>query len=120
MKKVYISGPISGRDTAEARAEFAEAAELIRAMGMEPVSPFDNGLPEGARWEDHMRKDLSMLLGCDGIWMLPGHEGSRGAAIERRLSRELGITRVDGMPPGKALAWAGTIQRLKGMTGDVL
>ena len=45
IKKIYISGKITGLPVREAIAKFRSAAEKIRRFGFEPVSPFDNGLP---------------------------------------------------------------------------
>lgn len=44
-KKIYISGPISGRDLQERRRTFAAVAEDIYRKGDIPVNPLDNGIP---------------------------------------------------------------------------
>ena len=74
IKKIYISGKITGLPVREAIAKFRSAAEKIRRFGFEPVSPFDNGLPLEADWAEHIGKDISLLLRCD--------EKSEGARIE--------------------------------------
>lgn len=85
---VYLSGPISGRDIVETRKLFDTYAEKLRAKGLCPVSPLDNGLPEGSHWREHMSKDLSMLFNCRAILMLPDWQQSAGARIEHCVARE--------------------------------
>lgn len=82
IKKIYISGKITGLPVQEAIAKFRSAAEKIRRFGFEPVSPFDNGLPLEADWAEHMGKDISLLLRCDAIYLLDDYEKSEGARIE--------------------------------------
>ena len=82
IKKIYISGKITGLPVREAIAKFRSAAEKIRRFGFEPVSPFDNGLPLEADWAEHIGKDISLLLRCDAIYLLDDYEKSEGARIE--------------------------------------
>lgn len=90
MKKIYISGPISGLPLEKVKQAFNDA-EIHHALGMdyEPVNPLNNGLPTNATWEEHMRADLRLLLDCDTIYMLEGWEKSRGARIEYALAVDL-------------------------------
>ena len=83
--RIYLSGMISGKED-EARAEFAEAAELIRSKGQVPVNPFENGLDPDESWERHMAFDILTLLGCDAIYQIPGWELSRGARLENEIA----------------------------------
>ena len=62
IKKIYISGKITGLPVREAIAKFRSAAEKIRRFGFEPVSP--------------------LLLRCDAIYLLDDYEKSEGARIE--------------------------------------
>lgn len=87
--KVYISGRVSGRPENEVRREFRAAEEKIRRFGLEAVNPIDNGLPASADWEEHMGRDIAMLLRCDAIYMLPGWRDSRGAVLEFGIARYL-------------------------------
>ena len=68
IKKIYISGKITGLPVREAIAKFR--------------SPFDNGLPLEADWAEHIGKDISLLLRCDAIYLLDDYEKSEGARIE--------------------------------------
>ena len=86
--KTYISGCISGRPLALARQEFEQAEIKLRKFGLSPVSPMDNGLPDDAPWEDHMGRDIAMLLRCQAIYMLPGWQQSEGATLEYLIARQ--------------------------------
>lgn len=80
--KVYISGPITGIDPELCRARFAAAKKELHQRGMEPVSPLENGLPDDAPYDEHMKRDLEMLADCGIIYMLNGWERSKGCRIE--------------------------------------
>ena len=43
-------------------------------------------------WEDYMRDDLTALLTCTHIVMLPGWEQSRGARLEKYVAEHLGMS----------------------------
>ena len=89
MKKIYISGPISGLPLETVYNNFTNVEAQLLEQGYEPVNPFNNGLPTNATWEEHMRADLRLLLDCDAIYMLEGWEKSRGARIEYALAVDL-------------------------------
>lgn len=95
--RVYIAGSISDGDTlpAAARAERVEAfntAEIaLRAHEYEPINPMRTGVNNGKVWLDFMRASLRDIADCDGIALLEGWQGSRGARLEERLGRELGL-----------------------------
>lgn len=80
--KVYISGPITGIDPELCRARFAAAKKELHQRGMEPVSPLENGLPDDAPYDEHMKRDLEMLADCRIIYMLNSWERSKGCRIE--------------------------------------
>lgn len=92
QRKIYISGEISGHPVEERRAVFARAEEELRGRGYDPVNPFNNGVLLDASYGDHMRADLRMLLGCDGIYLLRGWESSRGACLERAVAEACGLS----------------------------
>lgn len=89
MKKIYISGPISGLPLETVYNNFTNAEVELLEQGYEVVNPLNNGLPTNATWEEHMRADLRLLLDCDAIYMLEGWEKSRGARIEYALGVDL-------------------------------
>ena len=61
-KKVYISGAIAHHDLNERRATFGAAAAFLREGGLEPVNPFDNGLPQPGDWRELTRNELDTLM----------------------------------------------------------
>lgn len=96
MGKVYLSGPLSaateeGVQANKARMRAAEAA--LQAAGFTVVCPLDNGLPENAKWEEHMRADVRLMLAddVDTVALMDGWHDSRGARIEAQLAKDLGM-----------------------------
>ena len=89
MKKLYLSGPISGVPLEEARARFAAVEADLRWQGYEVLNPFNNGLHWSDPWGDHMKADIKMLLEADIIFMLEGWKESQGAQLELTIARAL-------------------------------
>jgi nucleoside 2-deoxyribosyltransferase len=94
IKKVYISGPITGLPALNKPA-FDAAADTLRAQGLQAVNPHDNGVPPAEAWDKHMRADIKLLMDCDAVVLLQGWENSRGARIEMRLADSLGMPIAD-------------------------
>ena len=90
-KKVYLSGPISGFFLEERISTFQDVSYLLKMLGHQPVNPFDNGLPTGAAYKDHMKADIKMLLDCDAILMLLDWQQSAGAQLELRVAMACGL-----------------------------
>ena len=67
--RIYISGPISGRDLGEARAHFAKAEKTLRWQGYRTINPLRMWLP---------------------VWL--ARHGCGGARTERSLAMALDIT----------------------------
>ncbi|MDE6534561.1 MAG: DUF4406 domain-containing protein [Muribaculaceae bacterium] len=89
--KIYISIPMTGHDLATQRAKAAEIAEQIRALGHEPVNPFDTpeppaGLSETKEYAYYMLEDIKRLWLCDAIFMCEGWENSYGCNIELEVA----------------------------------
>jgi hypothetical protein len=89
MKKlIYISGKVTGDPdyyTKFLNEEFSLAR--LGYMTVNPVRIVTNPLS----WNDAMRIVLREMLLCDGVSLLPDWSESKGAQIEERLARELGI-----------------------------
>ncbi|WP_276670252.1 DUF4406 domain-containing protein [Schaalia cardiffensis] len=90
MKRVYISGPMTGYPFKN-RVKFNQAEDALRLAGYDPINPSSNGLSDDASYDEHMRADLRMLLEADMVATLPGCEQSRGSGIETRLATSLGM-----------------------------
>ena len=88
-KTVYISGPMTGMPDLN-RCAFTFAEGRILAHGMKPVNPHTLCDPSWD-WNKCMRADISALVACDAILMLPGWERSSGAQLELHIAHRVGI-----------------------------
>lgn len=102
MKRIYLSGPMSGLPDLNFPA-FKAAAEKLRAAGFEVVNPAELNPIAGSAWADCMRVDIKALLDCDAIVLLDGWEHSRGAKLELHVALALGMT-VQALAVALALA----------------
>lgn len=89
MRRIYLSGPMSGLPELNFPAFAAEAARL-RGLGFEVVNPAEIN-PEGGTWHECMRRDVAALVTCDHVATLPDWEKSQGATLEVYLADRLGI-----------------------------
>ncbi len=102
--KVYISLPITGKDIEEQKRHAESVAGWLMAAGHTVVVPFDNGLKADASYEDHLREDTKMLLGCDAVFMCKGWHLSCGCTFEHEVAVKCGLTVVtEYMPIDKIL-----------------
>jgi len=90
MKKIYISGKITGIEDQAAQL-FEQAETDIRNAGFEPVNPMKLNHKHDKSWESYMKADLKALLDCDGIFMLDNWSDSKGALIELDLALKVGV-----------------------------
>jgi hypothetical protein len=83
---------ISGRKTGDYnyREKFLDAEKRLRDAGYNPCNPAALPVP-GADWNGAMRAALRLMLESDGVALLPDWQKSKGAKIEARLAREVGI-----------------------------
>lgn len=88
MKKVYISGQMSGLPREEYLARFAKAESILRQEGFTVVNPA-RLLPSRWPWLYRLMGyrltllyDLWRLSHCDLIYKIPGWKESHGANIE--------------------------------------
>lgn len=93
--KVYISGPISGKDINEQMKMF-ETAEICckTEFGFDTVvfNPFKfTEQKEEKDWGDYMIECLPVLKKCDVIIMLPFWEDSKGSSIEYDFAMKCGL-----------------------------
>lgn len=93
MKRIYLSGPMTGIKDHNIPAFNAVAADL-RRLGHDVVNPAEITPKTGTAWEDYMRADLQALLTCDTIALLAGWEKSKGAHLELHLAHRVGMTVV--------------------------
>lgn len=88
--KLYICGPMSGMVDDNFPA-FNEAAELLLDAGYEVENPAAFGKVEGWKWEDYLKRDIPLMLKCDGVALLAGWHMSHGACLERDIAVRVDI-----------------------------
>ena len=100
--KVYISLPITGKDLQEQKGYARHVASFLSEAGFTPVNPFENGLADDASYEEHMKADLKLMLGCDAVYLCNGYHYSKGCLFERDVAVKCGLTIVkESMPINK-------------------
>ena len=112
MKRIYIAGPMRGYKHYNFPA-FDAAAERLRRLGFEPVSPADidrerfgfnpaklpddhdwNQLPEGWDIREVAKRCCDAVIGCDGLVMLHDWRESSGAKAEVYIGLWINISTV--------------------------
>lgn len=108
--KLYIAGPMTGRPQFNFPA-FFEAAERLRAEGFDVTSPAElddpetrkaalsskdgapgSGAANGETWADFLARDVKLIGDeIEGVAVLDGWEGSRGARLETFCARLTGL-----------------------------
>ncbi len=86
--KVYISGPMTGKENCNFPA-FFEAEETLKEKGFIPVNPARS--PEGLEYRDYMDIALAMVRCCYALLLLPGWEESKGAVAEKAYAESLNM-----------------------------
>jgi hypothetical protein len=86
MKRIYLSGPMTGLPELNFPA-FAAMTANLRADGHTVTSSTLTAVPE--------RRDIAALMDCDTVATLPGWEHSKGARLEVLIAERLGMTVVN-------------------------
>ena len=93
--RIYISGPISGHNIDERRAEFKKVQLWLEAQQWEVFNPMENGLPDDAGTHRHMQRDLSVLTSeehpFDAIYMMKRWTHSKGCKVEFDVATAIGL-----------------------------
>lgn len=94
--RLYLSGPLSAateEHVAANKARMRSAQAALEAAGHSVICPLDNGLEPHAKWEEHMRADVRMMLAPDveGVALMDGWSNSEGAKEEERIAKRFGI-----------------------------
>jgi hypothetical protein len=101
MKKIYISGKITGLPSGEVQAKFEAAKKFVSEQGYEAVSPLENGLPFDYPWIQHLKMDIMLLMDCDAIYLLSDWCDSKGAMLEKNIAEALGMEMIYEKEDGK-------------------
>lgn len=90
-KKIYISSPITGYNLNERHKFFARIEKELTILGYKAVNPMAKPMSDSAPYTEHMKEDLRLLLGCDGIVVPNRWRCSKGCETERRVADACGI-----------------------------
>lgn len=91
--KLYISGPITG--VPNYQENFIKAETILKQAGYEVINPCTVVLADNATWAAYMKADISLMLTCDGLAVLPGWEASAGARLEVDIAQRLNMSIKD-------------------------
>ena len=86
---LYLAGPMTGWPDHNYPA-FRAVAQLLREAGFRVSSPHEAAEP-GHTWGHYVRQGLRLLLDCEALVLLPGWRGSKGATLEHRVAKALGM-----------------------------
>lgn len=87
---IYVSGPMTGYPEANHPA-FHHAERSLIAAGHRVLSPARHVVDPTKTWQDYMRLALHDVAECTAVALLDGWEHSRGARLEVRVARGLGL-----------------------------
>lgn len=99
--KIYISIPITGHDLKTQAGKAMEIAEKIKALGHEPVDPFDtliapHEMTEKEKYAYYMGEDIKCLLMCDAVYFCDGWMSSNGCNAKYQIARIYGLKTIYG------------------------
>lgn len=102
MTKIYLSGPMTNRQNY--REEFSAWEMVMHEWGYEVFNPVylsdyliaKNGLTSETAWDKKYRnlflkEDVRSMLECDEVLMLPDWKNSKGAKLEHKVAKMLGM-----------------------------
>ena len=111
-KSVFLSGPITGVDGY--KGKFADAAEVIKALGASSVFNPAAEIPDDTKREEAMRICTGKVITIDCVVMLPGWRDSEGACFEYVASEICSIPNYKL----KELITKSVLQQIKEDKGD--
>lgn len=90
-KKIYISSPITGHNLNERHKFFTRIEKELTILGYKAINPMAKPMPNSAPYTEHMKEDLRLLIGCDGIVVPNRWRCSKCCETERRVADACGI-----------------------------
>lgn len=91
MKKMYLSGKITGLTYEQAFNEFLAAEITASKIAEQTINPMKLTHNHDKSWENYMLEDIKSLFDCDSIFMLNNWTESKGARIEHFIATEMEI-----------------------------
>lgn len=90
VKRIYISGPITGN--AFYKQRFRQMQEAIEHCGFDVVNPAYNSMAApNATHDEYMRICFAQMRICDAIVFLKGWEASVGSSMEHDIAKNTGM-----------------------------
>lgn len=91
---VYISGGMTGVKNYE--KHFNDAEYYLKSKGISCINPLNiskdvERIILHPEYGDYMREDIENLIRCSGIYMLKGWRRSKGARLERKIAKTIGL-----------------------------
>ena len=92
-KKVYLSGPITGKKNYKGLFLYVE--ELIKLCDVFRIFNPASQIPDSLGYEEAMKRCVAALAEYEAIVMLPGWHTSKGARLEHDIALACGINIID-------------------------
>lgn len=88
MRKIYISGKITGLSKTNYMDRFKRAEKKMIDEGYSVINPakVNSQLPSDTTYEEYMQMSIMMLSMCDSIYMLNNWKDSAGARKEHQYA----------------------------------
>lgn len=92
-KKVYLSGPITGKKNYKGLFLFVE--ELVKLCNVFRIFNPASQIPDSLDHEQAMKRCVAALAEYEAIVMLPGWHASKGARLEHDIALSCGMDVID-------------------------
>lgn len=88
---IYIAGKVTGELPEPTTDKFKKKQIELEGKGFDVVNPIEVVNNVNENWHTAMEMCLQALESCDAIFMLPCYVDSKGAKVELKTAKEMGI-----------------------------